>query len=142
MIEQVTLRGEAFGAAGKLAAERFLTRMNSHVGLQVAVFGESTTANLALKWLFTGMGSHVDLEAARARVLLVADGALVGFLARMYQYVRVQMALGDEALPAALIVARIGTIVRVRTHMRLQITRLIELFETEREAAEEQLVSC
>lgn len=59
--------------------------MDPHVGLQVPLFCEGLPATRvgALEGLLSRVGAHVDLEAARSGVALVADVANVGLVPRM-----------------------------------------------------------
>lgn len=70
----------------------------------------------------------VNFESASSRVLFVAAGfrAHEGFLSRVRQDVRLQVALGDEVLLA--VGAAEGPFASVRAHVGLQVARLGELF--------------
>ena len=82
----------------------------------------------------------MDFESAGPGVALCAPAvrALKGFLPRVGQLVRLQVPLGDELLLTE--AADEGTLTRVRTHMRLQVTSFRKFLKAFFEGADEYLL--
>lgn len=64
-----------------------LTRMLSHVNVQIARVREALAAQVAFERLFEGVLAHVNGQIARVRECLVADVAFDALLARVYSLV-------------------------------------------------------
>jgi hypothetical protein len=116
-----------------------LRRVGLHVGQEVALFAKGLFALFVgtHKWPLPGlqsvknayMESHVNLEAARAWVAFVAgtERAGEGLLPRVGEFVRLQVALGDELALAD--VAGEGPFSSVGAHVRLEVPGLSEFFQ-------------
>lgn len=115
MVCQVALGCKGLGATFNVASERLLSRMNSQVGLQVSFLGKGLIATFdrALKRFLASlpsfikyynyyMGPNVDLKPPRPRVAFTAVVACKGFVSRVNQLVRFEVALSYELLSAAL----------------------------------------
>lgn len=95
MLSEAPHGGEAAGAGG--AAERFLSRVNQLVRLQVVVLTESLSADAALKWLLSTVDALVSDEVLRHAEALPADLADVRFLSAVRALMQLHAGLRGEA---------------------------------------------
>jgi hypothetical protein len=79
----MALGRKCFTAIFELAHERLDTRMDPHVGFQVAVLGECFLAYIALKWLLVRVSANMNLESTRSLIPFPTIFTFMRLLSRM-----------------------------------------------------------
>lgn len=119
MLSQAPHGGEAAAAGG--AAERFLSRVNQLVSLQVVGLTEALPADAALERLLAAVDAFVSDEVLRHAEALPAHLADVRFLSRVRAPVQVETRLrGERFLTLS---AAEGIPLRVAASVRLQVVQ-------------------
>jgi hypothetical protein len=104
--------------------------MSLEMCLEVSVFCEALTTEMAFVWLHTTVGSLMDCKAFLSLVLLSTNRAFVWLLTSVYSEVSFQVALGDESLAAPLIVAFKRSEPSVCPQMNIEISRDTKVTQT------------
>ena len=115
----MTLCNETLVAVGDLTDVGFLTRMNSHMRLQISVFSEVLEANFTLVWLIADMCPLMNFKPSLSLIFFSANFALKGFLSSVDHLVSFEMTFGYELFVAVFKCANIWSVTIVRPHVNL-----------------------
>lgn len=118
VISKVTMSCEHSATILKMADKRLFAIVNSHVCLQVALFGEPlfTAFDCTSKWFqcvllnrwakikySTYMRSHMNLQTSSPWIHFSAVRARMGFITGVYQLMGLQMTFGDKSFATVFI---------------------------------------
>jgi hypothetical protein len=123
----MALSCERFPASCEFTSKGLLSRVNPHVGLQIAVLCEAFAAYLTRERLLACVSTLMYLQTTRSGILLTAHIAFVGLLTSVDENVRLQVTLGDETLAAPFEGALEWPVSSVGSHVSLEVTCFVEV---------------